>query len=173
MFDNIGGKIKGLASFICWVGIIACVIIGIVMIVSATSGYRTDSEMVFLGIVTMIVGSLLSWVGSFVLYGFGELVENSAELVYMKDQEMMAAKRKEEAEKGNKNPAMHSGTSSRVSYSNFWTCPRCGKQNPPSTSTCLCGGEKPVGKDTWICPKCSKHNPQTLQVCVCGTKKPS
>lgn len=173
MFDDIGGKIKGLASFICWAGIIACVILGIVMIVNATSGYRTDSAMVFLGIVTIIVGSLLSWVGSFVLYGFGELVENSTELVILKDLERKEAKRREDAERDKTTPATQSNASTRVAYSNFWTCPKCGKQNPPSTTTCLCGGEKPVGRDSWICPKCSKRNPQTLQVCVCGTKKPS
>lgn len=34
--------------------------------------------MALIGILTMVLGSLLSWVSSFVLYGFGEIVENSA-----------------------------------------------------------------------------------------------
>ena len=172
MFDDIGGKIKGLATFICWVGIIVCVILGIVMIVNATGGYRTDGGMVVAGILIIVIGSLLSWVGSFVLYGFGELVENSTELVIMKDQEMKRAKRKEDLEQGKQDPVAQPSTSSRVSYANYWKCPKCGKQNPPTTSTCLCGGEKPV-MNTWTCPKCAKRNPNTLQVCVCGTKKPS
>ena len=29
------------------------------------------------GLLTIVLGALLSWVGSFVLYGFGEIVENS------------------------------------------------------------------------------------------------
>ena len=85
MFDNIGGKIKGLAKIICWIGIIACVITGIALISDASKGDRyyryTDGGEVFAGILVMILGSVLSWVGSFVLYGFGELVENSAKLV--------------------------------------------------------------------------------------------
>ena len=35
MFKNIGKKIKGLAAFVCWVGIILSAIAGILMIVSA------------------------------------------------------------------------------------------------------------------------------------------
>ncbi len=72
MFDNIGGKIKKLAKFICIVGIIISIITGIVMI---------SSNMAGAGFLTMIVGALMSWVGTFVLYGFGELVENSDILV--------------------------------------------------------------------------------------------
>lgn len=82
MFNNIGGKIKGLAKFICWAGIIVSVIAGIILIANATKGsgqYRyTDTATIVLGVITIVVGSIASWVGSFVLYGFGELVENSS-----------------------------------------------------------------------------------------------
>ena len=33
--------------------------------------------MYFVGLAVIAIGSLLSWVGSLTLYGFGELVENS------------------------------------------------------------------------------------------------
>lgn len=91
MFNNIGGKIKGLAKFMCWLGIILSVIIGILLIMSATNrnGYyrSTDSATVVYGIIVIVVGSLLSWIGSFVLYGFGELVDNSSKLVELKSNE--------------------------------------------------------------------------------------
>ena len=70
MFDNVGSKIKALASFFCWGGIIASVIGGIIVI--------TLEDLVWAGLAVIIIGSLLSWVSSFVLYGFGELVVNSA-----------------------------------------------------------------------------------------------
>ena len=86
MFNNIGGKIKVLAKVLCWVGIIVSVLVGIILIASAAggSGYSgfTDSATIVLGILTIIVGSISSWVGSFVLYGFGELVENSSAIKY-------------------------------------------------------------------------------------------
>lgn len=71
MFDNVGSKIKGLASFFCWGGIIASIIGGIILI-------GLDEDLIFAGIAVIVIGSLLSWVSSFVLYGFGELVANSA-----------------------------------------------------------------------------------------------
>ena len=76
MFDNIGGKIKTLAQVVTWIGIIASVISGIVLMSIA-------EEMIFVGLMVMIFGALMSWVSSFVLYGFGQLVENSDKLVKM------------------------------------------------------------------------------------------
>ena len=74
MFDNIGGKIKTLAQVVCWIGIIASIIIGFVMMAQ-------DDDTIFTGILIMIFGSLGSWLGSFMTYGFGQLVENSDILV--------------------------------------------------------------------------------------------
>ena len=36
---------------------------------------------VVVGILTILLGVLISWIGSFVLYGFGQLVDNSDKLV--------------------------------------------------------------------------------------------
>lgn len=76
MFDNVGSKIKALASFFCWGGIIASVIGGI--IIGGIIVITLDEDLVWAGLAVIIIGSLLSWVSSFVLYGFGELVVNSA-----------------------------------------------------------------------------------------------
>lgn len=91
MFSNIGGKIKGLAKFICWLGIILSVIIGIILILGARSGNGAygypDGGAVVAGIFVIVLGSIMSWIGSFVLYGFGELVDNSSKLVERKKNE--------------------------------------------------------------------------------------
>ena len=44
MFDNIGRKIKALASIISWIGIIASILIGIIVMASA-------EELIFLGFI--------------------------------------------------------------------------------------------------------------------------
>lgn len=85
MFKNIGGKIKGLAKVICIVGIAISIVVGIGMICSGYNG-----AMVGMGFAVMIVGSLVSWIGSFFAYGFGELIENTtviAELAAKADAE--------------------------------------------------------------------------------------
>lgn len=77
MFNNIGSKIKGLAKVITWIGIIASVIAGIGQMVMASNIYG-GGGLALSGILTIVLGSLAAWVSSFLVYGFGELVENSA-----------------------------------------------------------------------------------------------
>ena len=69
MFTNIGGKIKTTAAVCCWIVIIASVISGIAMMAN---------DMVAEGLIVIVVGALSGWISSFVLYGFGELIENSS-----------------------------------------------------------------------------------------------
>lgn len=83
MFSNIGRKIKVTAKVFCWIGIIASVLCGLWMIVAGFSGMWSleySIVTVLCGVGTALLGSLLSWVGSFLMIGFGELVENTAEI---------------------------------------------------------------------------------------------
>ena len=68
MFDNIGSKIKAVAKVFTWLGIIASVVSGIVIITSLEPP---------MGILVMIGGSLISWLSSLTLYGFGQLIEHT------------------------------------------------------------------------------------------------
>ena len=74
MFNNIGSKIKALAKVICWLGIIISVITGIIGIINGTEQSTVS------GVITIIFGSLASWLGSFFAYGFGQLIENTDEI---------------------------------------------------------------------------------------------
>ena len=76
MFNNIGGKIKGFAKFICWLGIIASVIIAILNITTSVA-VGNIAIGVLVGVLIAVGGVLVSWIGSFLLYGFGQLIENS------------------------------------------------------------------------------------------------
>lgn len=69
MFNNIGGKIKGLAEVFAWIGIIASVIYG------GSFFSHDDDELIAIGIVIIVAGSLVSWISSLTLYGFGELID--------------------------------------------------------------------------------------------------
>ena len=77
MFDNIGSKIMKLAKVICWLGIIASVISGIAMIVQSSRSRYSAGSGVLIGILTIVMGCLISWIGSFFTYGFGQLIENT------------------------------------------------------------------------------------------------
>jgi len=84
MFTNIGKKIKGLAKFICWVGIIFSVIGGILQIVNgvkeATANGVSPVGQIVLGVIIIVGGFLISWIGSFFMYGFGELIDKTADI---------------------------------------------------------------------------------------------
>jgi len=76
MFSNIGGKIKGFAAFICAIGIFCSIVAGVMIMLA-------DESAIALGLIIAVVGSLISWLGSFFSYGFGQLIENSDKLVKM------------------------------------------------------------------------------------------
>ena len=91
MFNHIGRKIKTWAKIQCWIGIILCVIAGVSFISqgdlpiqqTVSSGYAYVSHSISgvgIGILVIVLGSLLSWIGSWVTYGFGSIVENTEQL---------------------------------------------------------------------------------------------
>ena len=72
MYSNIGRKIKVMAQTLCWAGILCSLLLAIIQWVSSSTYHDNTAS----GFVVLIAGSLLSWVGSFALYGFGELIEH-------------------------------------------------------------------------------------------------
>lgn len=71
MFDNIGGKIKSLAKIMTWVGIAISVILGLILLFSG------DGILMICGVVEMVIGSIFSWIGSFLLYAVGQIAQNT------------------------------------------------------------------------------------------------
>ena len=68
MFNDISAKIKASAQVLIWLGILA-----------STESYT--------GVVVMVVGSVSSWILSFCMYGFGQLIENTEILINRKCEE--------------------------------------------------------------------------------------
>lgn len=69
MYDNIGNKIKSLAKTIFIVEAICTVIAGIALL-------ATDDDFILIGLLTLFCGPIVAWVSSWILYAFGELVED-------------------------------------------------------------------------------------------------
>lgn len=72
MFNSIGEKIKRWAMFLTVIEIIACIVIGIVWL---------DDEQYLWGCLILFVGPFASWLSNCPLYAFGELVNNSKEIL--------------------------------------------------------------------------------------------
>lgn len=71
MFDNIDSKIKGLAVLYTIAGIIGSIIGAI---------FYWVNDAILIGFIILILGILASWIGSFVLYGLGELISKSSSI---------------------------------------------------------------------------------------------
>ncbi len=73
MFSKIGEKIKALAEVLCWLLIIASVISGLITFSTVKQGG------IIIGIAVVIIGAICSWFASFMLYGFGELIDKTVQ----------------------------------------------------------------------------------------------
>ncbi len=72
MFNSIGIKIKVWAMLLTVIEIIACIVLGIV--------WLADEQYLW-GCLALFAGPLLSWLSNCTLYAFGELVDNSTEIL--------------------------------------------------------------------------------------------
>lgn len=92
MVESIGSKIKSVASVMFWLNIIVSVLLGIRII------FNESGKNLWLGGILFIVsGALFSYLSSLLVYGFGKLIENTEELLAVK--EILLIKRREELKK--------------------------------------------------------------------------
>lgn len=118
MFSNIGGKIKTLTTIICIIGIAISVISGITLI-------AINDDLALIGIAIMLVGSLSSWLSSFVLYGFGEIIDQLTEI--------------------NHNTKRSAQLIARLgaNQNQPWICTSCQTQNSSEANFCIkCGSDR-------------------------------
>lgn len=147
MFDNIDKKIKILAICITIIGCICSF---------AYAVYLWSYGIVGYGFLYLIVGSLSSWIGSFVLYGFGELITQATNIAkYTKGQ---SGKPVQYVTKtiDNKNSTPHlaepvysqktaqyNTATAEHKWTETWTCKNCGAENLSSKFFCRkCGSFK-------------------------------
>ena len=67
-----------LAEVLCWIGITVSVLAAVLLFVSGVT--EDNPHAVLFGLLLVVLGPLLSWIGSFLLYGFGELVTKTSRI---------------------------------------------------------------------------------------------
>lgn len=140
MFSNIGGKIKKLAT--------AIFTIETILIIVSSFAFLFNEDTILMGIILLIGGILIAWVSSWLLYGFGELIEKTTEIAHNTQPTHSVAMPPVRS-----NPTQqHTITDTNVpvadtkpvqtTYST-WSCPHCGKENLSYTVQCkACGRYK-------------------------------
>ena len=84
MFKNMGKKIKVLAQVMMWIGFSLWCIAGLVMIANGVMMLEWGPQgivMIVVGLIMIGLGFLFSWIGSFITYGFGQIIDNTDKLV--------------------------------------------------------------------------------------------
>lgn len=71
MYDNIGAKIKGLAKAVFVIEAILAVIAGFYLMVNT---------LIVFGVLVLLMGPLVAWISSWLLYGFGELIDKTCDI---------------------------------------------------------------------------------------------
>ena len=73
MYDNIGSKIKGLAEGVFIGEAVLSAIVGIALLASG-------EDLILTGFLVLLFGPIVAWVSSWLLYGFGELIDRVCEI---------------------------------------------------------------------------------------------
>ena len=146
MFDNIGSKLKMLASIFAWGGIISSAIAGLILL------FMTPLT----AILVFVIGALTSWISSWALYAFGQLVENSDRLVALAEKQ---AKKQEQPAKDMPKQTMKSAGQS--------TTQEPEKEAKEETTA----PKQTVSEDVIRCSKCGTTQKANRMVCwSCGAK---
>ena len=72
MYNNIGRKIKGLAKAIFFIEAIAAIVCGCALFVDGL-----DGSIILIALLVMVGGSIVAWISSWLLYGYGEMIEKN------------------------------------------------------------------------------------------------
>ena len=161
MFDNIGEKIKTLAKVLCWIGIIASVVGAIALWAQNSRYYNT----IALGFGVLIGGAVGSWIGSFFMYGFGELIE---ETMLTRQVNTLILKELQNQKEPTKTPA------AKLVQVQIPVAKPVQKQKTEETS--VVQAVPPVAKKIeitgWTCPKCNFFNTASKDKCsLCSYSK--
>ncbi len=153
LYENIGGKIKNWAKWIFIVEAIGAIITGLVLLC-------TDEDLILYGLITLVCGPIVAYIGSWILYAFGELVEKTCDNEYATRQIL---------KKINEEPVEKKQTSNNTTPLTVKTTsntPKTEKKELADTSTF-----STTENGTIICPQCNFEQPDNRKVCwKCGVK---
>jgi hypothetical protein len=120
MFDNVGSKIKVFAAVSFIMEAIAAVITGIAFLAS----WGFDDA--WWGLLIMILGPVVLWIPALLLYGYGELIENSQKMVSLFENTNPSFAEKEQSQ----NVQEHQNDAAKHSAING-CCDKCRRTNLP------------------------------------------
>ena len=153
LYENIGGKLKGLAKAMFIVETVAAIAGGIALI-------AIDEDLMLYGLLVLLVGPFVAYLGSWFLYAFGELVEKMCRnesntrviIKFLKENQMQTREKPAEPKEVAPQSAYTPNIDAAIGYEEA-------------------NAYVPSGKNTIVCPQCNIEQPISRKICWnCGTK---
>lgn len=91
MFKNPGVKIKIIAQVIAWIEIFCSILGGLFLFFAAFEDLECNWWFILVSPTVIIFGILTAWISSIMLYGFGELVDNSKKDIGYNDEDSLTS----------------------------------------------------------------------------------
>ena len=136
MYNNIGDKIKTVAKTVGIVGMVFSLIVGFFICVAL--GELIGGAGVIIGLAIMVGGSIVSWMSTWLLYSWGDIVDNVQQI------NETLTKRDLETKPQSSRLLQSAKSSQKPKAPAKWTCPKCGEQNKANAQYCInCFTEKP------------------------------
>ena len=144
VFNNIGKKIKGLAKVIFWIGFIGSVLaalgggIAVAQVMDCEDNPVAILAAIGIFVVGSAIGFLLAWIGSFFLYGYGQLIEDTE--INRKTNQKILAQLGGEAVPEEPAAPVAPVVPQEPKAEGEWFCSKCGFKNDASAKFCMrCG----------------------------------
>lgn len=138
MFNNAGGKLKGLAQIVFWIITVLSCIGGLTLIIEGT---RYSGWMFIVGILVAALGVLVGWLTVIQVYCLGVITENTDKIVKLQGG---IPSSNIPADKVFDNININHNSQTTVNKTEEYTnvCPNCGKNNKPGVKFCAGCGNK-------------------------------
>ncbi len=140
MFENVGSKIKKIAKLLFAIGVVLSVLLFIIMLILAIPSIDYGDGalgiiLLLIGIFSLIIGPIISWLSVLLLYAFGEMVEKTVSIensVCDNSDTICDDIKDSNTDSTIKNRKTEIDTSVKK-------CKYCGKKVPLTTERCECG----------------------------------
>ena len=149
-FDDVGGKIKNLAKWSCWITILLIWIAAPITFIALVVDEWTV-EFCWIPLVSAVVGPIFIWIGSWAIYAFGEFVEDTHAIREKQD------------------PAIEDSPSSSATGVSTYTAQDQSSPTFSPASSIILPITTPKA-DEWKCT-CGKIHKNYETSCLCGVTK--
>lgn len=127
MYNNVGGTIKTLSKGIFIIEAIGAIIAGANLI-------ATDDDFILLGLLILFCGPIIAWISSLILYAFGELVEDTHAIRYIRYLQADESSKHENTPltepSNNKDANILSEINNTINSKVPYWCGKCGHEGP-------------------------------------------